>query len=105
MHRSLYLKSVHVHETSINFFRMCEDFHKDHISHDKKWIYSTDHMVACVACIVQTIEDPQISHLRKSPSIALLTKLVQIPTVLQDLKSDQDVTYHIIHVILGKKAK
>ncbi|VDI64487.1 Hypothetical predicted protein [Mytilus galloprovincialis] len=79
---------------------MCEDFHIDHISHDKKWIYSTDHMVACVACIVQTIEDPQISHLRKSPSIALLTKLVQIPTVLQDLKSDQDVTYHIIHVIL-----
>ncbi|CAC5402215.1 unnamed protein product [Mytilus coruscus] len=79
---------------------MCEDFHKDHISHDKKWMYSTDHMVACVACIVQTIEDPQISHLRKISVIALLTKLIQIPTVLQDLKSDQDVTYHIIHVIL-----
>ena len=81
---------------------MGDDFNKDHYSHDSKWIYSTDQMVACVACIVQTIEDPDVSRLKKTPSIALLSKLVQISDVIHVLKVEPNVTCHITHVVLGK---
>ena len=80
---------------------MCADFNEGHLNHDPKWIYFTDQREACVACIVENIENQQISHLQKTSSITLLSKLIQAPDVTEDLKSHPNITCHIVHVILG----
>jgi hypothetical protein len=80
---------------------MCADFNEGHFNHDPKWIYFTDQREACVACIVENIENQQISHLQKTSSITLLSKLIQAPDVTEDLKSHPNITCHIVHVILG----
>ena len=81
----------------------------NHDVHDRKWMFNVappggGEKVACVACLVETLENPDVLTIRKKPILNQLITVLNTcnSQITQLLKADIRITLYMTLILLGE---